>query len=905
MAYRYAVFLENVYSHIQQTMAVSKKLKFPVVLHPGNMLSNGMVAWAPRRMELVITPSPSLYAQNWDRQLVVHESRHVMQTSKLMQGIFKPLYYVIGEQVAGITSFGIPKWFFEGDAVATETALSNSGRGRLPEFNMIYRTQLFSGEFFSFEKWFLGSYKNYTGDYYALGYHLTSYARQAYGADIWDKVTTRYANRIYAIPPFSNALKHYTGSNSKDLFKQTFDYLHEEWKTGDNAETMNDKLEYVSGLSKFYTAYKYPQALNDSAVIALKSGLQDINSLVLLKNGSEKHLSYIGSINGRIALINNRIYWSEYVPGLRWEHENYAMVKYYDMETKRIVTLAPRRRYLTPVPDATGEKLAVSQISPEGESSIILLNADDGTEMQRYPVLLNVFVKDMAFGANGNIIAITVSDRGLSILQLDTQSGHWYGLMRPTSANITSPALIDGKLFFESGLNGINNIYYLDTLNLQTYRLTSARFGVFNPILSADRKRLVFSDYQKDGYRIASVPLDSLTAIPADFKQVYESSLAGIIKNQEKFNMDSMKLKPVKFEPHPYRRGLNLFKIHSWAPFYYDMAKTVNMSADDFSTIIKPGATILSQNTLNTAIAQAGWYYEDGYHHGKFTFIYMGWYPVIDLNVDYGGKTFDIKWEKDNDNQDVARGMFTNRNLVEAETRVYIPFNLSRNHYIQGFQPSVSYYYTNNRYQQYGNKKPRDFQHMLAELRYYHYRRLAQRDILPRWGYQIRLQYLNTPFDTENFGSLYVARLTTYLPGFIRNDGLMLRFGYQYQDVDGKYFYTPKRLLDKSRGYDYNVRTRQQLMFKADYSFNMFCPDFAIGSLAYIKRVRGNMFYDISRNQTNEKSGWTNQSSFGVDLIFDWNAFRLNYPLSLGIRLIKPVDYGNVQAEALFSIAFQ
>ena len=98
MAYRYALFLENVYPHMSKTIGKPIKAKFPVILHPGNMQSNGMVSWAPRRMELITTPSSDLNNQSWDKHLVLHESRHVFQTGKVMHGIFKPLYYIIGEQ---------------------------------------------------------------------------------------------------------------------------------------------------------------------------------------------------------------------------------------------------------------------------------------------------------------------------------------------------------------------------------------------------------------------------------------------------------------------------------------------------------------------------------------------------------------------------------------------------------------------------------------------------------------------------------------------------------------------------------------------------------------------------------------------------------------------------------------
>lgn len=906
MAYRYAQLLETAYPRIGKTMNGYKKEHFPVILHPGNMLSNGLVAWAPKRMELITTPSSDLYAQCWDRQLVLHESRHVLQTEKLVHGIMKPFNYLIGQQTAGLAGFGVPKWFFEGDAVVTETALSNSGRGRLPEFHMAYRAQAMSEDFFSFDKWFLGSYKDYTGDYYALGYNLTAFARRQYGADIWDKVTSRYPRRILNLPPFSNALKHYTGVNSKGLFNQTFSFLKQEWEKQEETYRLSGfNPEYVSPYSRHYTSYQYPQYVDDSTVIALKSGLRDLKSIVRLRGDREQRLKYVGNINSRLVLRHNRVYWTEYVAGLRWTHENYSVLKYLDLESHKIVTLTPSQRYLAPSVAPDGKIAAVSEFTPEGMNRVVLIDINTGDSIARYAVPESGFVKETAFGKEGMVYTVAVGNRGIGIWSLNTASGEWTELLKPGSVNITSLMVSDDDLFFESGLSGTNNIYRFNIQDKVGYPVTHSRFGAFSPSLSPSGDRLLFSDYTARGYRVASVRTDTLEPEPVDFSRPYRFELAEIVAEQEQFNMDTASLRTVDFEPKPYRKGLHLFKIHSWAPFFYDASDAVNMQADDFTTIVKPGAMILSQNALNTAITQAGWYYKDGNHYGRLSFTYMGRYPVFDLKADYGGKAIDFAWIKSEESgRENMYGRYADRHLFEAEARMYIPFNFTDNHYIKGFQPSVSYYYTNNRYQQYESRKFRDFQYLLSELRFYHYRKMAVRDIFPRLGYQLRLNYLTTPFNTENYGGVYAVRLTGYLPGLIRNDGLMIRAAYQYQDVDNKALYVPKRIIEKTRGYDYIYQTRQQWALKADYSFNVFSPDVALGGLAYLKRVRSNVFYDLTRNQMHKKSGWTNQSSYGADLIFDCNFLRLNYPLSLGIRMINPIDYGNFQTEGLFSISF-
>ena len=920
-AYRYAFFLERSLLYMGNTISNSPVRSFPVILHPGNIVSNGMVVWAPRRMELITTPSSGLSAQSWDKHLVLHESRHIMQMLKLSQGIFKPMTYILGEQTAGVSSLFVPKWFFEGDAVATETAMSNSGRGRLPEFNIAYRAQMMSDRFYSYDKWAFGSYKDYTGSYYALGYNLTSFARYKYGEDIWDKVTSRYTRRFFQVPPFSKSLKHYTGSNTKNLFNETFDFLNKEWTRQDstyNRSAFKDAINYITAQTKQYTSYKSLQTSEDSSVVAIKTSLRDINSLVKIKDGKEYHLCYLGIVNSNITINNNRVYWTEYIPGKRWTHENFSVLKYFDLISGKITSIVSGQRILAPAINDIGTLAAFSLPTFEGVNKITIIDIKTGSsdkddsnrksfserELKSFNVPSNGFVKEISFVDDSKIAAIAINDEGLCILMLDIQSGQWNELIKPTSANISSLTNHDGRLFFESGLNGTNNIYSYDIASSESYRLTTSRFGAFSPAISKDGKKLYFTDYTSKGTRIASVSADSLQREYTDFNNVYNPPFAASLAKQEQFNLDTVVIANIDYNTKKYRKAAHLFHVHSWMPFYFDAVNAASSLTDDLSTIVKPGCIIMSQNGLSTMMSQVGWYYDNGYHYGKLALSYTGWFPVIDLSVDYGGRAFNTEWKKNEENKDILTINFTNRNLVDAEARLYIPFNLSRGHYISGIQPSVTYSYNNNQYQQFGSDKLSQYQYMLAELRYHRYKRLALRDILPRYGYQVRLQYLNVPFDTKNFGSIYAASLTTYWPGLVRGHGLMLRAMYQFQDIDGKTLYSSHKLISQSRGYNYIYQTRQKLELKADYAFSIFCPDWSIGGLAYIKRLRSNVFYDYSKNQEHEKSGWTTQSAFGADFIADCNLLRLSYPISLGVRVINPINYGNIQAEALFSVSF-
>ena len=907
VAYRYAKILEAVFQHETKTIGNAPHRRYPVVMHPSNMLSNGMVSWAPRRMEILTTPHPNKYAQSWDMMLAVHESRHVLQMNNLTQGLVRPFYFISGEQIAGVSAGLIPRWFLEGDAVATETAMTNSGRGRLPEFNMPFRAQKLSSDFYSFDKWSLGSYKDYTGDIYAFGYNIAAFARKQYGEDIWARVISRYTRKIPIGSPFHYAIRREMGINTAALFNQTFSYLGNEWERLDSLYFLSgfeDITEKISPENKSYTSYKFPYATKDSGIIAIKSSLKDADAIVQIKDGKEKHLRYVGRINSKLIYNNDRIYWAENVAGLRWMHENYSDLRYYDMKTRRISSITTRQRFNNPAINNDGELAAVAENSIDGWNSIKIINIKDGEVLSSFPTPENVSIQDLVFINQHEIAAIGVSDKGSSIIKLDTKKNEWTALLDPTFASLNSLFIENEQLFFESGVNGTNNIYFLHLPTLKTFQATNARFGAFYPAISDDNSHLLFSDYQANGYNLARVSLDRIKPEQYNFNKPYINELAKVISEQENFILDTATIKDVNFEPKAYKKGTKLFNIHSWAPVFYDIASVINVNSDNLSTMVKPGASIISQNELNTMISQLGWYYENGEHHGKVALTYMGWYPVFDLTLDYGGKAIEREWGQDDEGQLTFFGSYLPHKRIEGDARVYIPFNLNRNNMIRGFQPSLSYFFTNNRHQQIGSGTFSNYQYLLSELRFYNYTRLAANDILPRWGYQLRLQHVMVPFGSENHGNLYAARLTGYLPGLIKNNGLMLNLGYQFQSVDGKPLFISKQLLNRPRGYSYQVSTRQMLTLNADYSFSIISPDFSIGTIAYIKRIRSNIFFDITKNQINTYEAWNTTSSYGADLIFDCNLFRFGYPLSIGTRIIKPINFGETQVESLFSISF-
>jgi hypothetical protein len=926
LAFRYANALENVRPLVNSTMSLAKVPVFPVILHPGNMVSNGMVSWAPRRVELLTTPARNQHAQPWEQHLVTHESRHVFQTSKLMTGFFRPFYYIMGEQVSGFAAALVPRWFFEGDAVAAETGLSRTGRGRLPEFQLAYRTKILTGDFYSFDKWHLGSYRDYTGTFYTLGYDLVSFARYKYGRNIWNKTVDRYAARPVSIPPFSNAYRRYSRTGFNSLFKETFEFLGREWAKQDSGYIVP---HFISPNAKGYTSYQYPQVLNDSIIICLKSGLGDINSIVALVNGKEKLLVRAGSISSRILLNKGKVYWAEYKPGLRWSQEIASVLQCLDPLTGKITTVGKDFRRIIDFA-VNGRLAAVALYSEEGSSRIVLFdlenaeeaaeefagfNMPEGGRIQEIsiggrPVYAsfippcNGTVKEVTLG-RGVIYASIINEEGIALYSLSIRSGAWRKLMEETHANATGLTWKSGSLYFESGLNGINNVYTMNPADGRAFRITSSRFGAFQPELGYGSDSLVFADYQPGGYRIASMQLNNAGRTEADFQSPCKFTLAEALAEQEQVNMSAV-VQPssLPFEPKMYGKLSHLFAFHSWAPVYYNVKDLMTGNTEDFTTAFKLGFSFISQNALNTAVTQIGYYYANRHSHGVLNFNYSGLFPVFNLSIDYGGEAWDFVWKNSSDNALILNASIADRELLRINAQVYVPFNLNRNSRVRGLRPSVTFRFANDRYQQLVSRRMPFDQYLLSEILMYDYRRMATQDLFPRWGYQFRLQHLLHPADADMFGPLYAVRLTTYMPGIVAPHSLMLRLGYQYQEMNGRTHYNINQLLEAPRGGVFNLRSINMVTLKSDYAFPIVNPDFSIGSLAYIKRIRANLFYDISLTQEKINKPLMKQSSCGADILVDWNALRFYYNLTVGARFTRTFEGGIAGIQLISSMNF-
>jgi hypothetical protein len=77
--------------------------------------------------------------------------------------------------------------------------------------------------------------------------------------------------------------------------------------------------------------------------------------------------------------------------------------------------------------------------------------------------------------------------------------------------------------------------------------------------------------------------------------------------------------------------------------------------------------------------------------------------------------------------------------------------------------------------------------------------------------------------------------------------------------------------------------------WSGNYNLPLAYPDFGLGSIVYLLRLRSNVFYDHSRMFSNNKKNTIDLRSAGTELFFDtkwWNAL----PVTFGVRYSYLLD---------------
>jgi hypothetical protein len=855
--------------------------KFSVLLNSASVISNGYVTLAPARMEIVTTPPQDSYAQDWITQLALHEYRHVVQLNKLNQGFTKALGWFTGEIAEGIVSSQIPSWFYEGDAVSNETRLSESGRGRVPGFEMPLRTLILDrSKGFSYDKAVFGSYRDFVPDQYCYGYQMVSYARSKFGNKVWSQALDYTSRHPFFIWPLAFYMKENLGVYKTGLYKQTMDSIKEQYIKQKDIVTSTEYSTLNKRNNKIFTSYILPKDIGNGKTLAIQTGLGDPDAFVSIDSTGNICKVFITGrfMKLKCDLFGNHLIWDEVVSDPRWEKRDYSEIRMADLRTGRRISLTKRTRYFSPDFSPDGKEIAVVETDEQNRHYVTILDASSGNFLRRIPATENQAIQYPEWINHNEILMVTVSEKGKQLEVLNLENENWNVLLPYTRFDITEPLNYKNYILFRSSFKGIENIYAVSKLNSAIiYQVTFSIYGAYHPSLSVDSVNLLFSDYGPHGFNVASIPMDSSSWTPIMLPAMPPARWTSPNEAMKTISYDSVST--VSYKATPYKKSIHLFNFHSWLPFYTDF-KSLADNPDQIP--IYPGIMLFSQNLLSTVTTSIGYSYDKGYHKFFPSIRWSGWYPVIELSGQLGGPLRTLPLPDGIKIPDNASPYY------EISLKTYIPLVYNRGNHITLVQPTLEYQQSDTWYYS-GSKLLKGIDYLHLRMSINHYKRFSQRDFYPRWGQFLSATYTETPVENKQFGNLFSMQAAAFFPGLTSQHHLYIRGGIQVQHPQ-KYF-IPINRIDFPRGYRTAV-SRKFTSVMINYSFPAGYPDLSIGPLLYLKRLRVNFFHDWSYGAEifeYNASGVVRYTgayrSYGTEILGDIHIFRFLFPVTAGIRM--------------------
>jgi hypothetical protein len=621
--------------------------------------------------------------------------------------------------------------------------------------------------------------------------------------------------------------------------------------------------------------------------IALKTGWSEAPCFVHIDSAGNEHriLTIGNSSKIKYDLAGDLLIWDEIIRDPRWERRDFSVLRIMDLKTGKRKFLTHNSRYFSPDFSPDGTRIAVAENDTRGGNFITILDAVNGSILQRIPVTGKEAVTPEWAGDN-EILVITISSKGKQLEVVNTLTEQWKVYIPYTQIDIAEPSDYGNFILFRGSFNTTDQIYALRKSSpAELFQVTRAVFGARQPFTDPDGKDLLFSEFGAHGYDVCRITMDT--------SKWHKPDVELLPQGDRVFMTDTLDgpIVPVA----PYRRGDHLFNVHSWVPFYTDIDALLD---NPLEASIAPGFMLFTQNLLSTVISSVSYGYYQGHHQIRPSLILRGWYPVVEIGAVSGGQQRILSLPNGTTVAELPA-------YREISLKAYIPLIYTRGAYISQIQPRLEYEWNSTRYEKEGRlEHGLDYLHLkFAASRY---RRLAVRDLYSRWGQTLALSYTQPLTERLQFGSLFSLQAGIFMPGFFRHHHFIIRAGYQEQ-FPQKYL-LPIIRVDFPRGYASAIALKTAGIM-LNYAFPVAYPDFSVGPVIYLKRIRATLFYDalygfemreFNPEGVERYTGY--YRSYGAELNTDMHLLRILFPFSTGIRLGYMEDKSKWFAEFLVSI---
>ena len=886
-AQRAARLLERNYRPLGASLGAVPR-RIPLVLNSTSLTSNAYVGWGPRRSQWYALPNTTVDAfgpMDWYHLLAVHEGRHIVQEQALRTGWVGLLSRVFGDNTMAFLggSLYFPAWFWEGDAVGMETALSESGRGRQPLFTGRLRAMTADRQSVGYYPAWQGSFRTVYPDWYELGYLLTSYVRTHHGDSAWRRVLQRASWN--PLPPFalSMALKKETGRGLTELHRDALREADSVWGA-QRAAVVESPATVVSPAAQGYHVWSLPQVAGDGSVLATYWDLNTPTQLVRLRDGRREVLvdrvGLVGDLQFHVR--GNQVVWSEYEADPRYGERNYLVVKLLDLTTRQVTRLSDRSRYFGPSLSPDGAQVVVVEFDQARRARLVLLDAGSGVVQRRIETLDAGFLVTPSWTPDGTGLLVVAVDstRGNALLRVDLATERVRTLMDYTQHAISRPVAQGAHVMFGSPRDGLDNIWAVDTTTQVVSQLTARRFGAAHASPAPDGQSIYFADYGPSGWDITRAPMDlaarqESAGVSPGFVMLADSTVAQEARL-------SAGVAPTTLPPLVPRRyaGLRtLLDFHS-------------LMIAPGSDGVNQGVSLESRNLLNTFGVNAGvlWNTNEQKLSTDIGASYAGFPIIVDAGLRWGsrgssytdtlGRVVPYSWNEQS-TQVLARLPLT-RLIGQRRQSITLSAGMGRTHITD--QP-VRFRFDNNN----GTFRP-----VVWGVSASHVRAAAFRDLM-QTGASVATVYRHTPLPGDYQGHVMSARGTVITPGLWNNHALVFDAGHEEQRP-GNYRFASEVVFPRGFRRRYHDRLTR---VAAAYHLPLLYPDLALGPLAFVRRIQGAAFADVARGNSRTGNAPVDYRAVGGELTADIAPLGMRSTMRLGVRLAQQLT-GEKRARAEF-----
>jgi len=843
----------NVIGYIakNRTATVGPKVrKLKLVFQNRTLISNGYVGLMPFRSEFFVTPPQDLQmlgSLSWLDVLAVHEYRHALQFSNHKRGINNFLYFLQGETGWAIgEALLFPPWYYEGDAVTTETALTPAGRGRTPSFLGPLRSMVSEDIHIPYVTLRNGSYNQNLPNHYAYGYLMSAYGRSRYGNSFWTKVSRSTTNLNGVFYPFGNSLYKYSKSRPNRFYNYAMKDFSNSWLINTQKQHIVEGDEVAVKNQKEYISYSKPTLINDSTLLAVHESFSDLTQLVTINptTGNERYLFSMGrGADGWYSYKAGKVAWCVVHGDIRWQNQSTNSIYIYNIATNRVEKLVKSARYLSPALSNDGKRLAVIHVTSELKWSVDILNTVTGDVIQSLPNTLGYEFYTPAWSSGDSSLIMVAKQAGkLAIVSQNVKSGEVKTLHGWTSNVIANPTMADGAVFFEASYGGSDNIYRLNLLTGEVVQVTSALVGAYQP--SSSNGLVAYSRYSLLGNRIMLIKDGTLAKPLANVDEPIDEQIYGAdLANYEGGSiLDSIPNRT--YEVKKYRAGLHLLNIHSWG-----------LESQNGYT----GVHIASTDVLNTLMVQGSALFGNKKFMGYASVMYGGLFPYIGAafqsNLVENNLTIYDNWRENITSGiiqiplDMSDRLFSRHLLVIGSAQHHnVDYDINNSDVFNSIQGEIS------------------ITNLLLQ---------ARKNLNPRWGQAFSASYQRVVKGNSQYlgKESLTFRGSLFMPGIGQNHSLSFNGVSRQETMVNHYRFSDTTTI--SRGYNQYEFDRLTRL-TVQYGFPISYPDNGINGLFFLKRLRANLFYDYTKGSFSLMNNYAfDLSSCGVELVADMTLFNL------------------------------